>query len=64
MHSLADDSSLLPDSYRAIYRRYRSEHGVVELVMLKLLAAWQRWSRRFLPNAAAAGPAVSAAHAG
>ena len=63
MHSLADGSSLLRDSYRAIYRRYRAEHGVAELLMLKLLAGWQRWSRRLLPNARAARPA-GAAHAG
>lgn len=64
MHSLADGSSLLRDSYRAIYRRYRREHGVIELAMLKLLAAWRRWSRRVMPNAGPAAPAVSATNAG
>lgn len=42
MHSLADDSLLVGQSYRAIYARYRREHGALELALMRLLALWQR----------------------
>jgi GT2 family glycosyltransferase len=42
MHSLAEDSSLLAESYRAIYRRYRREHGVLELALLRAVARFGR----------------------
>jgi glycosyltransferase involved in cell wall biosynthesis len=43
MHSMASGSALLSESYQAIHNRYRREHGVVEFVLMKLLARWQRW---------------------
>lgn len=43
MHSLGHESPLLELSYRAIFRRYRREHGVVEYLQLKALDRWQRW---------------------
>jgi GT2 family glycosyltransferase len=54
MHSLRSHS-LVQQSYRAIYRNYRREHGSAELLALQALAKWRKASAWFhRPRGAAA----------
>jgi len=62
MHSLADDSPLLRQSYGTIHRRYRLDHGTAEFIALKALAKYRRWrAGRARPETVPSSAAVHAA---